>query len=76
MKLYSNEDTELMTVNRIERRGGELVIKGKVFGTMPMTARLLPQEVRAALKLLSWKDRLFLLTMPFRTAVASARKPS
>ena len=74
MKLYSNDNTELMTVNRIERRGGELVIKGKVFGTMPMTARLLPQEVRAAIKLLSWKDRLFLLTMPFRRAVATSRK--
>jgi hypothetical protein len=74
LKLYSNDNAELMTVNRIERQGGELVIKGKVFGTMPMTARLSPQEVRAALKLLSWKDLLFLITMPFRGAVAPAGK--
>ena len=74
MRLYSNDNAELMTVNRIERDGGELVIKGKVFGSMPMTARLPPQEVRAALRLMSWKDRLFLLTMPFRGAVAPARR--
>lgn len=75
MKLYSNDNAELMTVNRIERRGGELIIKGKVFGTMPMTARLSPQEVRAALRLMSWKDLLFLFTMPFRGAVAPQGKP-
>lgn len=72
MKLYSTDNAELITVSRIERQGRELVIKGKVFGTMPMTARLTPQEVRAALRLMTWKDLLFLLTMPFRGAVALA----
>ena len=74
MKLYSSDNAELMTVNRIERRGAELIIKGKVFGTMPMTARLTPEEVRAALKLMSWKDLLFLATMPFRGAAAPQGK--
>jgi hypothetical protein len=75
LKLYSNDNAELMTVSRIERKGSELIIKGKVFGTMPMTARLSPQEVRAALKLMGLKDLLFLLTMPFRGAVAPQGKP-
>ena len=35
-----------MTVSRIERDGNQLVIKAKVFGTMPMTAILTPAEVR------------------------------
>jgi hypothetical protein len=66
MKIYSADKSELMDVTRIERDGDDLVLKGKVFGTMPMTARLRPEEARAALKLLSPKLIWFLLTMMFR----------
>jgi hypothetical protein len=66
MKLYSADKSELMTVSRIERDGDDLVIKGKVFGAMPMSARLKPEEARAALKLLSPRLVWFLLTLPFR----------
>ena len=66
MKLYSADKSELMTVSRIERDGDDLVIKGKVFGAMPMSARLKPEEARAALKLLSPKLVWFLLTLLFR----------
>jgi hypothetical protein len=41
-------------------------MKGKVFGSMPMTAKLTPQEGRNALKLLNFKLVLFLLTFLFR----------
>jgi hypothetical protein len=68
MKLYSADKSELMTVSRIERDGDDLVIKGKVFGVMPMSARLKPEEARAALKLLSPSLVWFLLTLPFRTS--------
>ncbi len=43
-----------------------LLIKGKVFGAMPMNARLDPEAARAALKLLTPRLILFLLTLPFR----------
>ena len=66
MKIYSADRSELMQVTKIERDGDELVLKGKVFGTMPMSARLRPEEARAALKLLSPRLMLFLLTLPFR----------
>ncbi len=66
MKLYSADNSELMEVSALERNGDELVIKGKVFGTMPMTAKLTPQEARAALRLLNLRLVLFLLTLPFR----------
>lgn len=66
MKLYSADNSELMTVSAIERDGDRLVIKGKVFGAMPMTAKLTPEEARAALRLLSPRLVLFLLTLPFR----------
>ncbi|MGZ5986147.1 MAG: hypothetical protein ACXWK7_14525 [Caulobacteraceae bacterium] len=43
MKLVSPDKSELMTVSALERDGDDLVIKGKVFGTMPMAARLTPE---------------------------------
>jgi hypothetical protein len=66
MKLYSSDGAELMTVSALERDGDTLVIKGKVFGAMPMNARLKPQDARAALKLLTPQLVWFLLTLPFR----------
>lgn len=66
MKIFSADKSELMNVARIERDGNDLVIKGKVFGAMPMSARLTPAEARAALKLLSPGLILFLITIPFR----------
>jgi len=59
-------DKELMTVRKIERDGNTLVIRGKIFGAMPMVAKLTPSEARAALKLLDAKTIWFLLTLLFR----------
>ncbi len=66
MKIYAADKSELMQVSRIERQGDDLVLKGKVYGTMPMTAKLTPEQARAALKLLTPRLILFLLTLPFR----------
>ena len=66
MKLYSTDNTPLMEIHQLERSGKDLLIKGKVFGTMPMTARLSPSEARKGLKLLSFKLVLFLLTFLLR----------
>ena len=66
MKLYSTDGGELMTVSSLERDGNNLLIKGKVFGAMPLNARLDADAARAALKLLTPRLFLFLLTLPFR----------
>ena len=66
MKLHSTDGSELLTVNALERDGNSLLIRGKVFGTMPLNARLKPEAARAALKLLTPRLILFLLTLPFR----------
>jgi len=66
MKIYSADKSELMDVSTIERKGNDLVLKGKVFGTMPMAATLTPEQARAAFKLLSVSLILFLITLPFR----------
>jgi hypothetical protein len=68
MKIRSADKSELMDVSSIERKGNDLVIKGKVFGTMPMAATLSPEEARKAFKLLSFKLMLFLITLPFRSS--------
>jgi hypothetical protein len=66
VKLHSTDGSELLTVSALERDGNSLLIKGKVFGAMPMNARLKPEAARAALKLLTPRLVLFLLTLPFR----------
>ena len=66
MKILDAQDKELMTVRKIERDGNVLVIRGKIFGAMPMVAKLTPGEARAALKLLDFRTVLFLLTLLFR----------
>jgi hypothetical protein len=66
MKIYGQDNSELMQVSLLERDGNTLVIKGKVFGSMPMTAKLTPQEGRNALKLLNFRLAVFLMTFLFR----------
>jgi hypothetical protein len=66
VKLKSTDGGELMTVDSLERDGDTLLIKGKVFGAMPLNARLDADAARAAMKLLTPKLIFFLLTLPFR----------
>ncbi len=66
MKIYDANNQELMQVRAIEREENVLVIRGKIFGAMPMVAKLSPKEARAALKLLDFKTVMFLLTLLFR----------
>ena len=66
MKLYAQDNSVLMEISAIERKGNELVLKGKVFGAMPLVARLKPAEARKGLKLLGFKLVLFLLTFLMR----------
>ncbi|NKJ45017.1 hypothetical protein FHW96_004968 [Novosphingobium sp. SG751A] len=67
MKILSQDRSSLMEVTALDISSGELVIKGKVFGTMPMSARLSPDEARKGLKLLSPRILIFLLTFLFRS---------
>jgi hypothetical protein len=66
MKLRGADGAEIMTVTALERQGADLVIRGRIFGTMPLTARLTPEEARKGLRLLNLRTLLFLLSLPFR----------
>lgn len=68
MRILDAQDKELMAVRRIERDGDNLMIRGKIFGAMPMVAKVTPQEARAALKLLDAKTILFIISLLFRKA--------
>jgi hypothetical protein len=66
MKLYGPDNSELMQITSLESEDGKLVMKGKVFGSMPLTAKLTGSEARNALRLLNFRLVLFLLTFLFR----------
>jgi hypothetical protein len=66
MKILDANNAELMTVRAFERDGDNLVIRGKIFGAMPMAAKLNPKEARAALKMLDFKTMLFIVSLLFR----------
>jgi len=66
MKIYSQDGSELMNIQSLSRDGSKLVVKGKVFESMPMTAKISPSDARKGLKLLNFRLVLFLLTFLFR----------
>lgn len=66
MKLYGRDNSELLHITSLEREGNSLLMKGKAFGSMPIAAKLTPQEARNALKLLHPRLIAFLLTLLFR----------
>ena len=53
MKLYSPDRNELLRIDALARDGNDLLIRGKAFGSMPMTARLSPEQARQGLRLLN-----------------------
>lgn len=66
MKFVGADGSEIIMVTALGRDGNDLVIKGKVFGAMPISARLSPAEARKGLKLLNFRLLLFLLTLLLR----------
>jgi len=66
MKIYGADNSELMEISVIERDGNTLLVKGKIYGTMPLSAKLRPEEARKVFKLLNLRTLMFILTLPFR----------
>lgn len=68
MEIITTDNQSLMTVERLEKQGNNLVVHGEIMGAMPVRAVLTPDQARAALKLLRPGVLLFLLTILFRPA--------
>ena len=66
MRILGADNKELIEISAIERDGTALVLRGKIFGTLPMSARVTPEEARRGLKLLGWRTALFALSLPWR----------
>jgi hypothetical protein len=66
VKIFGPDNQELIAISAIERDGTELVLRGKILGTLPMSARIRPEEARRGLRMLDWRTALFVLSLPWR----------
>ena len=66
VKLYGADDRELLEVSALRRDGDTLLLQGRILGMMPLSARLRPEEARAAWRMMDWRTRWFLFTLLFR----------
>ena len=65
IRLYGPDNSELMAVSELRRDDDALAIKGKIYGTMPLTAKLYPEDARAIFSMISPGLHWYLLTMCF-----------
>ena len=75
VKLFDANNGELMEIRALERDGDKLVVRGKIYGSMPMSAYLCPEEFRKSFGLLSAKQMFFLFTLLFRKSRTAPKKP-
>jgi len=66
VKLLNLDQSPLMDVEGLRQEGNNLLIKGTILGSMPMSCILTPAEARAIFKLLDFKTFFFMLTLLFR----------
>jgi len=74
-EIYGADNREMMNITSLERDGCDLVIRGKLFGAMPLTAKLRPEDARAALRLLNFSHRAVPAdaAIPPQTLLSTAR---
>jgi hypothetical protein len=73
MKVYTPAREELMEISSIRREGANLIVSGRIMGSMPMKAVIRPDEARRGLKLLDFKTFFVLLSFLFRRGGAAAK---
>ncbi len=66
LRLLNADRSTLMDVTALRRDGSNLVIKGNIMGSMPVSCILTPSEARSALKLIGFRNAWFLLSLMFR----------
>lgn len=72
IRLYGPDNNEMMAISTLETENNALLIKGKIYGAMPLTARLYPEDARAFFKLMTPRLIWFLFTMLLRKSVKKA----
>lgn len=66
MKIYGIDDRELMEISEVVPERDAVLLRGRIFGSMPVTAKVTPGQMRAALKLLSVRKVVCLVTLLLR----------
>ena len=64
--LYGPANEDLLVIRSIEREGNSVVVKGRAYGTLPLSATLRPEQARRIFKLLKPSLLPFLLGFLFR----------
>lgn len=54
MKMYDLRGSEIMDIQSLYREGDNLLMKGKIMKSMPVTVCSRPEEMIKAFKMLSW----------------------
>ena len=66
MTIYSADRSKLMEVEEFSRAGSTLRFRGKIMGSMPVTAVVTPAQLRGLIKALGLSLILFAISMLFR----------
>jgi len=66
MTLYSPDRSKLMEVEEFSRVGSTLRLRGRIMGSMPVTAVVTPAQVRGLIRALGLPLILFAISMLFR----------
>ena len=66
MKLFATDNSDLMEVSKIYRQDANLIVEGTIMGAMPIRAILKPAELRRAMGIVSFRDKLHVMSMLFR----------
>jgi hypothetical protein len=73
--LYGPAGEDLMTIRTIALEGNELVVKGQAYGTMPLTAKLQPEQARRIVRMLGLSLFPLLFTFLFRRSRPKGAPP-
>ena len=71
--LYGPAGEDLMSIRSVQRDGNDLVLKGQAYGSMPLTARLQPDQARRLVRL-GFNLIPFLLTFLFRRSKSASSR--
>ena len=66
MKIYAIDGRELMEISEVVPERNAVLLRGRIFGSMPVTAKVTPGQMRAALNLLSVRKVVCLVTLLLR----------
>jgi hypothetical protein len=76
MKMFSRDGVEMMDVKSFQCEGENLILKGKMMGTMPVAIFLRPEDVWRSLSLFSWPVIVRLPLILVKGFVRCRKKPA